>query len=306
MSILAASLALGLVLSVLALGVFISFRVLNFPDITVDGSFALGGATAAAWIAAGGDPWIGTLLGTLASAVAGACTGAIHVLVGVNGLLAGILVMTGLYSVNLRVMGRSNVPLLDLPTVLRGPESWLHARFGEAGIPVAGQSVAQPDAAALLAGALAAISVMAALRWFLATNLGGAMRATGDNPRMIRALGVPTGAMIVFGLALSNALSGLSGALFAQVLGFADAQMGIGIVVTGLASVIIGQSLVGTAGTGTTLVAVVMGSVIFRLLVAIALRVGLDPNDLKLITAVFVLAALALPKVLARRRVRHA
>lgn len=306
MSMLLSSLGLGLVLALLAVGIFISFRVLRFADVTVDGSFALGGAAAAATIAAGGDPWLATAVGLLAGAAAGAVTGALHVLLRIDGLLSGIIVMTALYSVNLRVMGRSNIPLVDQPTVVRLPQRILEQLAGGEQAEWFGRSVSMSDAAVFVVG-LFVVSVAAVLlRLFLATNLGGAMRATGDNPTMMQSLGVPTGAVLTLGLALANALAGAAGAMFAQAVGFADAQMGVGILVTGLASVIIGENLVGRSSLGVSLTAVVLGSVIFRLLVAIALRVGLDPNDLKLITAVFVAAALALPRLLGRKGVGRA
>ena len=306
MSILLSSLGLGLVLAVLAIGLFLSFRILRFQDITVDGSFALGGSAAAAAILAGCDPWLATAVGLLAGAAAGATTGGIHVFLGINGLLSGIIVMTGLYSVNLRVMGRSNIPLTGRSTVVQQPQLLLERLVGGEQAEAFGRQFAVSDAAVLVVGLVVVLATAVLLRLFLATNLGGVLRGTGDNPTLMQALGVPTGWVLVLGLALSNGLAGASGALFAQAIGFADAQMGIGILVTGLASVIIGQSLVGDATLGVSLVAVVLGSVIFRLLVAIALRMGLNPYDLKLITAVFVVAALALPSLLARRGWRRA
>lgn len=306
MSILLSSLGLGLVLAVLAIGLFISFRILKFQDITVEGSFALGGAAAAATIVASGNPWLATAVGFLAGGAAGAMTGSVHILFGINGLLSGIIVMTGLYSVNLRVMGRSNIPLNNHATVMQSPQLFLERLAGSDQVELFGRQFALSDAAILLVGFAVVVATASLLRLFLATNAGGVLRGTGDNPLLMQAIGVPTGAVVIGGLALSNALAGASGALFAQAVGFADAQMGLGILVTGLASVIIGQSLVGEASLGVSLTAVVLGSVIFRLLVAISLRVGLNPNDLKLITAVFVVVALSLPKVLVRKGPRRA
>jgi putative ABC transport system permease protein len=303
MTLLIGSWTIGLILALLALGVFISFRIFAFPDITADGSLTLGAAVAAALIAQGHSPWAATVAAMFAGALAGGVTGGLHTRFQINGLLAGILVATALYSVNLHVMGKSNVPLLDARTVstdlvalarrVSGPAETLH---------VLGREVQTRDAVNL-----AAIVVLVALvAWlmdrFLRTSLGTAMRATGDNPRMIRALGVDVGRMITVGLMISNGLVALSGALLAQYQGFADVQMGIGMIVTGLASVILGQSLVGSSGLGLSICGAVMGSLLFRLMVALALRWGLNPNDLKLITAVFVFAALVLPKVLATRR----
>ena len=303
MTLLIGSWTIGLILALLALGVFISFRIFAFPDITADGSLTLGAAVAAALIAQGHSPWAATVAAMFAGALAGGVTGGLHTRFQINGLLAGILVATALYSVNLHVMGKSNVPLLDARTVstdlvalarlVSGPVETFH---------VLGREVQTRDAVNL-----AAIVVLVALvAWlmdlFLRTSLGTAMRATGDNPRMIRALGVDVGRMITVGLMISNGLVALSGALLAQYQGFADVQMGIGMIVTGLASVILGQSLVGSSGLGLSICGAVMGSLLFRLMVALALRWGLNPNDLKLITAVFVFAALVLPKVLATRR----
>ena len=217
----------------------------------------------------------------------------------INGLLSGILVMTALYSANLHVMGRSNVPLLSVRTLVTGAESLSVAVAGHAGdIDLGGWNVSMRDLSVLLFAVLIAAFVGAMLYFFFRTDLGTAMRATGDNSQMIRAQGVNDGAMVVLGLAVANGLIALSGALLAQYQGFADVQMGIGMLVWGFASVIIGEALVGVRQLGYLITGTVMGSVLFRLLVAIALRWGLDPNDLKLITAVFVFLALIAPGLL--------
>ena len=249
----------------------------------------------------GAPPLVATLAGFAAGALAGALTGVLHTRFGINGLLSGILVMTALYSVNLRVMGRSNMPLLGTPTLMTQAESagqWLLG--GAAVLRLGGWEIGARDASALLLSLLLVVAVGAFVFAFFRTDLGTAMRATGDNDQMMRALGVDVGGMIVLGLALANGLIGMAGALLAQYQGFADVQMGIGMVVWGLASVIIGEALVGSSRLGLVIAGAVMGSVLFRLLVAIALRAGLNPNDLKLITAVFVFAALILPGLLAR------
>ena len=297
MTLLIGALSLGLILSFLALGVLISFRILRFADITAEGSLPLGAAIAAVLLARGVEPTLATAAAFCGGLVAGSITGVLHTKFKIHGLLAGILVMTALYSVNLDIMGRSNIPLVSAVTLASYAE-WTGAAIlgGGLSLNLFGWEVSTRDAS-VFASVLIAISVAGLiLYFFFRTNLGTAMRATGDNDQMIRALGVNADYMIVLGLALSNGLIGLAGALLAQYQGFADVQMGIGMVVLGLASVIIGEALVGSGSLGLS--GAVMGSVLFRLLVAIALRWGLDPNDLKLITAVFVFLALVAPNFL--------
>ncbi|MEW6368231.1 MAG: ABC transporter permease [Acidobacteriota bacterium] len=301
MTLFIGSLTIGLILSLLALGVYVSFRIFNFPDITAEGSITLGASVCAIMLVKGMDPLWATLAGTAAGAVAGSVTGILHTRFKIHGLLSGILVMTALYSINLHVMQRSNLPLLNVTSLMTRAErigSWVFGSAAE--VNVAGWQVAANDLSMLLWSLLLIIAIGMVVYLFFRTDLGTAMRATGDNPQMIRALGVHTGNMIIAGLALSNGLIALSGSLLAQYQGFADVQMGIGMLVWGLASVIIGDALVQTRRLGLTIVGAVMGSVLFRLLVAIALRWGLDPNDLKLITAAFVFVALVLPSVLER------
>jgi len=305
MTLLIGALTIGLILSLLALGVFISFRVFSFPDITADGSVTLGASIAAVLLVRGTSPLLATAAGFGGGMLAGATTGILHTKFKINGLLAGILVMTALYSVNLHVMGKSNVPLLSASTLASDAERLAVSLSGGATVlNVFGWDVSPRDAAVLLLVLLMIAAVGAALYAFFRTDLGTAMRATGNNDQMVRALGVNVGNMIILGLAVSNGLIALSGALLAQYQGFADVQMGIGMVVWGLASVIIGEALVGTRQLGLVIVGAVMGSVLFRLLVAIALRAGLNPNDLKLITAAFVFAALVLPDMLGKLRGR--
>jgi putative tryptophan/tyrosine transport system permease protein len=297
MSLLLGAMTIGLILSLLALGVFISFRIFDFPDITADGSSTLGAAVAAAMIVKGANP--------LAATAAGSITGVLAAKFKINGLLAGILVMTGLYSVNLHIMGRSNVPLFSSTTLSTYAQSLGVKVFGgQAPLNVFGWEVSVLDASTFLLVLLSIVLVGGVLFWFFQTNLGTAMRATGDNSQMIRALGVSDENMVILGLAVSNGLIGLAGAFLAQYQGFADVQMGIGMVVWGLASVIIGEALVGVRSLGLMIVGAVMGSVLFRLLVAIALRMGLDPNDLKLITAIFVFLALVLPGIIKKLKPR--
>jgi putative ABC transport system permease protein len=303
MTLLIGSWTVGLILAILALGVFISFRIFAFPDITADGSLTLGAAVAAALIVRGYSPWTATAASMVAGALAGGTTGVLHTKFGINGLLAGILVSTALYSVNLHVMGRSNIPLLDARTVGTDLVGAVEKVSGPVeSVRLFGREARFRDAVNLVAVTVLVVALAWMLRAFLGTGLGTSMRATGDNPRMIRALGVDVGRMITIGLMMSNALVALSGAILAQYQGFSDIQMGIGMIVWGLASVILGQALVGSGGLGLAISGAVLGSLLFRLMVALALRAGLDPNDLKLITAAFVFAALVLPKVFAGRK----
>jgi putative ABC transport system permease protein len=299
MSLLIGAVTIGFILSLLALGVLISFRIFSFPDITAEGSITLGAAVAATLLVRGVDPWLATTVAVVAGAIAGATTGVLHTRFKINGLLSGILVMTALYSINLHVMGRSNIPLLSARTFVTDAERFFGRVLGrEETMNVWGWEVSSRDASVLLFSLAIAAAVGAVLYIFLRTDLGTAIRATGDNSQMIRALGVSDGNMLVLGLAVSNGLVALAGALLSQYQGFSDVQMGIGMMVWGLASVIIGEALVGVKQLGFLITGAVMGSVLFRLLVAIALRWGLDPNDLKLITAVFVFLALILPGLL--------
>ena len=302
MTLLIGSWTVGLILAILALGVFLSFRIFAFPDITADGSLTLGAAVAAALIFKGYSPWAATAVAMLAGAVAGGVTGGLHTRFQINGLLSGILVATALYSVNLHVMGRSNIPLLDARTVGTDLVDAVTKVSGPIeSVRLLGREVRFRDAVNLIAVGLLVVVLAGLLRVFLGTSLGTAMRATGDNPRMIRALGVDVGRMITFGLMMSNAMVALTGAILAQYQGFTDIQMGIGMIVWGLASVILGQALIGSGGLGLSITGAVLGSLLFRLMVALALRWGLDPNDLKLVTAAFVFAALVLPKAFAGR-----
>jgi putative ABC transport system permease protein len=300
------ALSLGLILSFLALGVLISFKILRFPDITADGSLPFGAVIAAVLLTRGVEPTLATAAAFGGGLVAGAITGVLHTKFKIHGLLAGILVMTALYSVNLDIMGRSNVPLVSEVTLASYAE-WVGAAIsGHSNLNLWGWEVSIRDAFVFIWLSIAVSVAGLVLYLFLRTHLGTALRATGDNEQMIRALGVNVDYMMVFGLAISNGLIGLAGALLAQYQGFADVQMGIGMIVLGLASVIIGESLVGSGSLGLSITGAVMGSMLFRLLVAIALRWGLDPNDLKLVTAVFVFLALVAPNFLSRLAKRPA
>ena len=302
MLLLIGAFTIGLILSLLALGVFISFRIFSFPDITADGSITLGGAVTGVLIVAGVHPLFATMIAFAAGALAGTITGILHTRFKINGLLSGILVMTALYSVNLHIMGKSNLPLLSEKTLATIAEDWATALTGVQTTRLFGWDVSMHDAGVfVMAFAFAAI-VGGALYAFFKTNLGTAMQAAGDNAQMIRALGVNVENMIVLGLAVSNGLIAVAGGLLTQYQGFADVQMGIGMVVWGLASIIIGEALVGVRDRGLVITGAIMGSVLFRLIVALALRGGLDPNDLKLITAGFVFVALVLPSFIQKMR----
>jgi putative ABC transport system permease protein len=295
MTLVIGAFTIGLILSLLSIGVWISFRVLRFTDITVDGSITLGAAVAALLLVHGWSPWLATLTAALAGGAAGFATGTLHTRFKIQELLSGILVMTALYSINLRVMGRSNIPLMNVANIA-DPAARLLSRMAEGdSLLILGWRVPVQDAAMLLTVLFITIAVAVLVQRFLLTHLGTALRATGDNAQMVRAQGINHQSMQVFGLTCANALVGMSGALLAQYQGFADVQMGVGMIVWGLASIIIGEALVGRMTPGLALCGTIMGTILFRLLVAIALRWGLNPNDLKLVTALFVLAALFLP-----------
>ena len=279
------------------------FPALRVPGhLTADGSITLGGAVTGVLLVAKVDPIIACVAAFGAGALAGAVTGVLHTRFKINGLLSGILVMTALYSINLHVMGKSNLPLLTERTVVSIAESAALSFFGTPTLNAFGWEVSTRDLAVLIVALVSAAMLALALYWFFRTNVGTAMQAAGDNAQMIKALGVDVNNMIILGLALSNGLIALSGGLLTQYQGFADVQMGIGMVVWGLASIIIGEALVGARDLGLVIVGAVMGSVLFRLIVALALRGGLNPNDLKLVTAVFVFIALVLPSFLERLR----
>ena len=283
----------GLALGFVALGVFVSYRLFSFPDITTDGSFTLGAVVATVLLVAGVDPLLATLGGMAAGAVAGSCTGMLHALLGIEPLLSGILLTTALASINLVVLGRSNVPLSGVPTLFDRGETLL--------LPLArGLGFAETDAGeAARLGCMLLLAAVAVLLLYLffRTRLGTAMRAGGDTPSMARALGRNTGLLTIAGLAIAHSLTALSGALVAQYQGFVD----VGMVVWGMASVFLGAALVGPVRLGGALIGTLAGSVTFRLLVAAALRAGLHPDWLKFTTAAVVLAALVAPRFLVRR-----
>ncbi|MCW4457899.1 ABC transporter permease [Microbacterium sp. MPKO10] len=282
------ALELGIIYGVMALGVYLTFRVLNFPDLTVDGSFTTGAAVAAAMITNGQNPVIATLAGGGAGLIAGAVTGVLHTKGRIDGLLAGILTMIALWSVNLRIMGTAkegstvaaNLPLLRADTV--------YTPLRDAGLLRTWAGVA------VLFVAVMALKLI--VDWFLSTKLGLAIQATGDNGPMIRSFGVSTDGTTILTLAVSNGFVAACGALVAQYQGFADISMGIGLILVGLASVILGQAVLGQRFIWVSTFAVVFGAVLYRLIIFYAMRVGLDPNDMKLVTAALVVLALLLPR----------
>ncbi len=279
----------GLIYGLMVMGVYITFRLLNFPDLTVDGCFTFGAAVATRMICEGYDPWLGTLLAIVAGVIAGLTTGFLSTKLKIAPLLAGILVMIGLYSINLRVMGgKSMLSLLRMDTIFTDVR-----RMGisqELAVVTLGLAVI------LIAGYL--------LYMFLQTEIGMALRATGDNEQMIRSLGVNTDTMKILGLAVSNGLVGLSGALVAQYQSFCDVGMGISMIVVGLASVIIGEVVIGKGTLMRALIAVAVGSIIYRAVIAIVMRMGLPATDLKLFTAVLVVVAISWPLIREKLNIR--
>lgn len=294
----------GIIYAIMALGVYLSFRILDFPDLTVDGSFVTGSAVAATMITAGINPFIATLAALVAGFVAGCLTGIIHTFGKINNLLSGILMMIALYSINLRIMGKSTVTLLNsetsFTTISNFFEKYGIDSFFNGLLTAVGLGSHLPDTWGILISMIVVTFVIKGITdWFLQTEMGLALKATGDNQRMIRSFSANTDLYVVFGLGLSNAFVAVSGALIAQQGGFADVGMGIGMIVIGLASVIIGEALFGTKTIARTTLAVIGGAIIYRLVVTLALRVEfLDPGDMKLITAIIVIIALMAPKVI--------
>lgn len=275
--VLLGSVELGIIYAVMALGVFISFRTLNMPDLTVDGSFVLGAAVSAV-MCSSGHPQAALAVAFIAGCMAGCVTALLHTKLNIQPLLAGILVMLGLWSINLRVMGKANIPLINKTTVFNLLDGTAIEAYATMIIPVA-----------------IIIILMLLLYYFLKTELGLVIRATGDNEQMVRALGVNTDSTILTGLALANGLVALSGALIAQYQSFADITMGTGMVIIGLASVIIGEVIFGIKSLMRRLIAVVLGAMLYRLVIAAAYELGMPTNDFKLVSAIIVALALAMP-----------
>jgi len=283
------SISEGLVYAFVAIGVFLTLRVLAFPDLTVDGSFVVGGSLAAVMIAGGCNPFLAIIAAFVGGLACGSITGLLNTKLRLPALLAGILMMVGLYSVNLLIMGRPNIPLLRSITLFDSVALW----FGTVRSPLL----------VIIVLAVIAFIVFMLLNWFLHTEIGLTLRATGDNEQMVRSLGVDTDKNILLGCAMSNGLVALSGALVAQNQQFCDVNMGIGMIVMGLASVIIGEALIHPRGVTSMLLAALAGTFLYRLFITIALRLGLAPGNLKLITALLVIIALAIPYI--RKKLRH-
>jgi len=271
------SIEYGLIFAIMALGVFLSFRTLNTPDLTVDGSIVTGMAASAVVCSMGGNPYLGLLLAFIAGCIAGSITALLNTKLGIQPLLTGILVMLGLYSINLRIMGgKSNIALTQSDTVYKSFQEMIPSVYSS-----------------LILGLIFLTVITLCLYYFLRTRLGFALRATGDNEDMVKASGINSDMIRLIGLAISNGLVGLAGGLMAQYLSFADAGMGVGMVVVGLASVIIGEAVFGTKSLLRRLIAVSLGAILYRVIIAYAFSLGLPPYDLKLISAVIVIIALS-------------
>lgn len=277
--ILLSSSSIGVLWAIMTIGVYITYRVLDYADLTVDGSFALGGAVAARLIIGGTNPFVATLVAFIAGMLSGVVTGLLHTKLKIPALLSGILSMIALYSINIRVMGKPNIALLK--------ETTIFSVFEGTGL--------SSTTIALLVGLVCCIAVIVLLYWFFGTEIGSAIRATGNNENMIRAQGVNTDAMKIIALFLSNGFVAMSGAMVAQSQKFADVGMGTGTIVIGLASVIIGEVLFGTRNFMNCLISLVLGSIVYRIIIAIVIELGMESTDLKLFTAIIVALALSLP-----------
>lgn len=278
----------GLIYAFMAMGVLLTFEMLGFPDLTVEGTFPFGAAVTARAIVEGINPAAAVLLGSMMGGAAGAATGLMHTKLRINNILAGILTTSALYTCMLWIMGRPNTPLLGHENIYGQVLGW----FG----------LAENHVTVILFLAVLVTGTRVLMGWFLTTDLGLAVRATGSNEKMIRSLGVDTDATKLTALIISNSLVGLSGALASQVQGFADVGMGIGVLVAAIASVIIGESIFGKRFVGLTLTGVIMGSIFYRGVLALTLRLGLPAHDFKLITSLIVLVALSLPLIGSKSR----
>ena len=278
------ALELGLIYGFVGIGVLLTFRFLNFPDLTVEGSLPLGSAVAAVWIVMGGNPWIALIMAVIAGGISGLVTAVLALRFGILHILASILTMIALFSINIRIMGRPNIALLGEDTIitpLRDLDLSLY--------------ISRPTLMLIIVLVLSAILI-----WYLLTDSGLALRATGNNPKMIRANGGNSNFYIYVGLAVSNAFVALAGALFSQSNGFADVTSGVGTIVVGLAAVILGEAIFRTRSIWLIVTAVIIGSILYRLIIALALSFGifgLQASDLNLVTAILVVVAMLTPKM---------
>lgn len=290
----------GLFYAILALGVFIAFRILNFADMTSEGSFTLGGSVSAILIVGlGWNPFLSLIISVLAGMMAGVITGMLHTKLKIPAILSGILTMIALYSVNLRIMGQANTPLLGKTTMISIIKDLLPTAK-ELGM----RDSTLQNLVSIFVGILVSILVIVILYWFFGTELGCAIRATGNNENMVRAQGADTDKLKIFGLMIANGLIALSGGLVAQNQGFADVSMGVGAIVIGLASIVIGEVIFHRSRSfASKLISIITGSVIYRIIIALVLQLGLNANDLKLLTAVLVAVALSFP-VLRKQKVK--
>jgi len=290
LQILLGAVMLGLLWAVMTIGVYITYRILDIADLTVEGSITMGAAIAAQAIYNGINPYLATLLAFVGGMAAGLVTGLLHTKLKIPALLSGILTMIALYSINLRILGKANLSLLRMRTVYS-----VFKDIGIVKVPVFVQSGISQIVPVIILGLICVFGIIGILYWFFGTEIGCAIRATGNNPQMARAQGINTNNMIILGLIISNGLVAVSGALIAQQQSFADVQMGIGSIVIGLASVIIGEVLFGKRNFFSRLVSLVLGAITYRVIIALVLEMGMPANDLKLFTAITVAVALALP-----------
>ncbi len=292
LSVIQGALELGLIYAIMSLGIFISFRILNIPDLTIDGTFTLGTSVSAIF-AVNGHPVLGVLFALIAGGLAGCVTGFLQTKMKIQPILAGILTMTALYSVNLRVMGQKpNLSLFDKESIFSGLSRLMGDQFAD-----------------LVMIALILVTSIVAIFFFLKTQLGMSLRATGDNEDMVRASSINSDAMKIMGLAIANAFVALAGAILAQYQSFSDVSGGIGMMVVGLASIIVGEAIFGRKSIIRSLLAVVIGAVVYRFVLTIALRIGLEAGDLKLFSAILVAIAICIPTLkgyIAKRRSRRA
>lgn len=291
LNIILGAFALGSLWAIMTIGVFITYRLLDIADLSVEGTLVTGASVGAVYITGGGNPWVSTFLALLVGMVCGAVTGLLHTKLKIPALLAGILTMIALYSVNLRIMGRANIALLNVDNVFTPLEKLPFMPL------LADMGIMTKNVTILICGLLVCLAVSIFMYWFFGTELGSAIRATGNNQQMVRAQGVNTNTMILLGLMISNGLVAMSGALIAQNQAFSDVQMGTGAIVIGLASVIIGEVLFGTKSFKRTLFAMIMGAITYRTIIALVLKAGMPANDLKLFTAITVAICLAMPQI---------